>query len=330
MPEITDPPPRAVVNELAGLRAALDRDIPPRRLDHNLLVATWNIRAFGGLTEKWEATGDDSPKRDLRSLLAIAEIVSRFDVVALQEVRGNLKALRHMLKSLGEHWGLVLTDVTRGAAGNDERMAFLFDTRRIRMSGLACEVVLPPEWNGVDIGPDAALRQFARSPYAVSFLAPGRGYRRTFILVTAHIIYGDKPADRLGEMRAIAEWAASWANDVHAYDQSIMLLGDFNIDRKGDPNFDAFVSTGLRVPPELDEVPRTLAGTGKKAKFYDQIAWFTGEGEAPALGLTYSGQAGIFDFVGVLRPDLDTSDLSWRISDHYPLWVEFLTASHQG
>ena len=30
---------------------------------------------------------DDSPKRDLHSLLCIAEIVSRFDVVAVQEAK---------------------------------------------------------------------------------------------------------------------------------------------------------------------------------------------------------------------------------------------------
>jgi len=42
-----------------------------------------NIHAFGHLTEKWEFTEEDSPKRDLPSLLCIAEIVSRFDVIAI-------------------------------------------------------------------------------------------------------------------------------------------------------------------------------------------------------------------------------------------------------
>jgi hypothetical protein len=45
-----------------------------------------------------------TPKRDLHSLLSIAEIVSRFDVVALQEAKDNLKALRHLLKVLGPNW----------------------------------------------------------------------------------------------------------------------------------------------------------------------------------------------------------------------------------
>ena len=101
-----------VAAELAGLRAALDQAIPPKALDFNLLIATWNIRSFGNLTEKWHAETNDSPKRDLNALLSIAEIISRFDVIALQEVRGNIKALRHMLKVLGPDWSFTLTDVS--------------------------------------------------------------------------------------------------------------------------------------------------------------------------------------------------------------------------
>ncbi len=324
MAAVSDRPPAPVRKELEGLRAALDEVVPAKRLDHNLLVATWNLRAFGGLTERWEAGDDDSPKRDLRSLVAIAEIASRFDVVALQEVRGDLKALRHLLRSLGDHWGLILTDVTRGHKGNDERMAFLFDTRRLRLSGLAAELVLPEEWKGVALG-DRALRQFARTPYAVSFLAGGRGYRQTFILVTVHIVYGDDAGDRTPELAALADWAATMARDVNSYDQNLIVLGDFNIERAGDANYQAFVSTGLQVPAELVDFPRTLPGAGGKTTFYDQIAWFAGEGGVPALSLHYSGRAGIFDFVGHVYPQLSAQELSWRVSDHYPLWVEFLT-----
>ena len=88
MPEITDPPvvteppPEEVAADLERLRSALDESVPAKALDRNLLVATWNVRAFGDLTEKWVSSEEDTPKRDLHSLLCIAEIVSRFDVVA--------------------------------------------------------------------------------------------------------------------------------------------------------------------------------------------------------------------------------------------------------
>jgi hypothetical protein len=206
MPEIADstlvaaePPPEEVVADLARLRSALDEEVPAKALDRNLLIATWNIRAFGGLTEKWESSEDDTPKRDLHSLLSMAEIVSRFDVVAVQEARENLKALRHLVKVLGPNWGLSLTDVTEGAPGNGERMAFLFDTRRVVPSGLACEIVVPQEQLG-SIGPGALNRQFARTPYAVSF----RSGDKTFILVTLHVLYGEDEEERLPELKAIA------------------------------------------------------------------------------------------------------------------------------
>ena len=58
--------------------------------------------------------------------------------------------------------------MTRGDAGNGERMAYLFDTRRIQLSGLACELVVPKEELG-KIGTDALQEQFVRTPYAVGF-----------------------------------------------------------------------------------------------------------------------------------------------------------------
>ena len=143
MPHITDRPIKSISKELEFLKQDLDSKIPPKKLDRNILIATWNIRAFGNLTRKWISRGEDSPKRDLHSILCIAEILSRFDVIAIQEVKSNIRALRDTMKVLGNHWGLILTDVTRGSSGNGERMAYLFDTRRVQLSGLACELVVP-------------------------------------------------------------------------------------------------------------------------------------------------------------------------------------------
>jgi endonuclease/exonuclease/phosphatase family metal-dependent hydrolase len=320
MPTILDPPPARVAGELADLDERLDAEIPGRRVDRNLLIASWNLRAFGGLTEKWVAGDDDSPKRDLAGLRAIGQIVSRFDVIALQEVRGDLRALRRLLAWLnraGDTWGLLLTDVTRGAAGNDERMAFLYDTRRVKPSGLACELVVPPERD--DIEPGAFGRQFARTPYACSFYGAGD----TFILVTAHVLYGKNPTQRVGELRAIAGWLAEWAGSVNAYHQNLIVLGDFNIDRKDDPLYQAFTSTGLTVPAALHAVPRTIFGSPTD-RHYDQIAWFAeAKGRIPKLSLTPTGQAGSFRFTDIVHRHLTPAQMSWRVSDHLPLWVEF-------
>jgi endonuclease/exonuclease/phosphatase family metal-dependent hydrolase len=312
-----------VAKDMAELRRALDQAIPLKALDRNLLIATWNLKSFGGLTEKWNSTEEDSPKRDLQSVLAIAEVISRFDVIALQEVKGTLKALRHMLRALGSDYSFILTDVTKGQKGNDERLAFLFDARKVRLSGLAAELVVPQEqMTARDIEGDALEKQFARTPYAVSFWSGGR----TFILTTLHVLYGDNAKQRIPELKGIAQWLAEWAIQMSEWKHNLIALGDFNIDRKGDPLYNAFTSTGLTVPNDLHKVPRSIFDRpeDEKHKFYDQIAWFTGEHNVPALSLEYV-QGCHFDFTAhALRSrSLTNQELQWRVSDHFPLWVEF-------
>ena len=323
MIEVIDVPPQEIAEELKLLRDALDVTIPSKALDKNLIIATWNIRAFGDITEKWKAQESDSPKRDFHALRCIAEIISRFDVIAIQEARSNLKALRYLLQVLGESWGLILSDVTKGAPGNDERLAFLFDTRRMKLSGLACELVVPKEKLS-EISQDSLDKQFARTPYAVSFQSGDK----TFILVTLHVIYGKKASERAPELKAISEWLADWAKDVNAWGHNLIALGDFNIDRHGDKLYDAFVSTGLYVPDDMNEIPRTIFGSPKENKFYDQIAWFTGKDGTTALSLKYI-RGGSFDFTkNTLKTlNLTKNQLSWRVSDHYPLWAEFAMRS---
>ena len=313
---IYDELPIEVVENLAELREDLDMKVPSKELDRNLLIATWNIRGFGNFTRKWMSDEKDSPRRDLHSIFCIAEILSRFDVIAVQEVKGNLRALRDTLKLLGENWSMILTDTNNSASGNDERMAYLFDTRRVQLSGLAGEIVIPNEWVN---DPEKVLReQFVRSPYAVSF----RSGDKTFILVTVHIIYGKKSKDRINEIHGIARWLNDWAGDINAYDQNLIVLGDFNIDARGDLLDKTFLSEGLFVPEQLQTLSRSIFDA---TKYYDQIAWFnTADKKRPKLSLEFMG-AGNYDFVNTALRNrgLTKQKLSFMISDHYPLWSNF-------
>jgi endonuclease/exonuclease/phosphatase family metal-dependent hydrolase len=323
MPRVNDPPPAVVSQEIAALRAALARTIPAKRVDDNLLIATWNLKAFGGLTDLWTAGEVHSPKRDLRALRYIGEIIARFDVIAIQEVVGNLRALRHLLKLLnrdGDDWSFLMTDVSRGSAGNNERMAFVFDARRVRLSGLASELVVPPEWNV----PDRVLRQqFARTPYAVGF----RAGRETFVLTTLHVDYNARPGGRAEELAGIADWMDDWAQRESSWDHNLVVLGDFNIDRHGDELWQAFTSRGLTVPDDLHAVPRSIFDEpgDPRLRFYDQIAWFSArDRRRPALSLEFR-TAGGFDFVPYVYREtgLSRAAIQWRVSDHLPLWAEF-------
>lgn len=311
-------PPLEIRRDLEGLSADLDLRIPSKQLDRNLLLATWNIRAFGNLTRKWESGPDDSPKRDLHSILCIAQILKRFDLIAIQEVKANIRALRDTLKVLGDHWSMILTDVAKGDSGNGERMAYLFDRRRVKMSGLACELVVPNEWTG-RAEQEALDKQFVRTPYAVSFQAGDQ----TFILVTLHILYGNSSSERVGELRGIAQWLSDWAKDINAYHQNLIALGDFNIEERGDLLDRTFLSEGLFVPQALqnETVTRSIFD---RTKYYDQIAWFQGEGGHPKLSLEFV-HGGHYDFVdkALANRNISKQSLSYLMSDHYPLWAEF-------
>ena len=328
MPEITDAPPAWLNTELDTLRSSLNAQIPRKKsgANANILIATWNLRGFASVTRKWLSSDSDSPKRDLAGLLYIATIIQSFDVIAIQELKGNLRALRDILNFLGKDWSFLMTDITVGDQGNGERMAFIFDRRRVQPSGLAAEIVIPPEWldNEASLNAQSLKTQFARTPYAVSFKAGDQ----TFILVTLHVLYGDE-ADRVLELAALARWMQNWASKSHRWHHNLLTLGDFNTDRRGDTLWEAFTSTGLEAPPELNSVRRTLfstPGDTQSDKFYDQIAWFMDSRHKARLSMEYVSGGG-FDFLPFVYtqvdPALSKTSVSWRVSDHYPLWVEF-------
>ncbi|WP_034891659.1 endonuclease/exonuclease/phosphatase family protein [Gillisia sp. Hel_I_29] len=319
MATILDAPPDDIQKNIDLLNNDLDAHLPSKEIDKNLLIATWNIRAFGNYIRKWKSEEEDSPKRDMHSILCIAAIIKRFDVIAVQEVKANIRGLRDVMKLLGSHWSLILTDVTKGSSGNGERMAFIFDTRRVNLSGLACELVVPKEWLKGDISKNALEEQFVRTPYAVSF----KSCSQTFILVTLHIKYGKKSSERIQELKGIAQWLSDWAGDMNAYHQNLITLGDFNIDERGDLLDKTFLSEGLFVPDALQD-PLITRSIFNETKYYDQIAWFNNNSNVPNLSMDFL-RAGNFDFLSTAlrNRNLSKRSISFMLSDHYPLWTEF-------
>lgn len=303
--------PDFVVEDIIRLRRLLERiDFPVKTLDKNLIVGTWNIRAFGTIYPEW-TENSESPKRNRRAMACIAEIVRRFDVIAIQEVKRDTEGIRSLVNDyLGEHWGLILSDVTAGSKGNTERFGFVFDKRRVQPSGLAGEIVLPPTANGTSI------EQFDRTPYIVGFQAGSE----TFTLLTAHIRYGDVPEDRIPELSNLADFTATEIRDrarSGGEERNLVVLGDFNIDlREDNPLFQAFIQSGLVVPQGLMGLKTTY---GTEPKFYDQIAWFMGD-----LNLESTGRSGVIDFSDAVFREMSRRSMSYRISDHFPLWVELL------
>jgi hypothetical protein len=317
---------RRAAEGILRLRKTLKVDgVPARTVDETLLLATWNIREF------------DSAKygdRCTECFYYIAEIINHFDLVAVQEVREDLTALDRLQEILGGWWKYTVTDVTEGTAGNRERMAFLYDSRKVAFGGLAGEVVLP-EKKG------KRVLQFARTPFICGFKS---GWTK-FNLCTVHIYYGTAKAEdprRVQEIRDLAQFLAKRAKmppaqpagsngkpGQHSSEpENLILLGDFNIFDRADATMKALIDAGFTVPPELQEVP----GSNKaKDKHYDQIAFMT----RPArFGTT--GRAGVFDYYQSVFRDKDEKAYrslmgkakkynDWRtyqMSDHLLMWVE--------
>lgn len=267
---------RRTAERLLALREALEREIPERNIAGSLLLATWNIREFDS-----PSYGD---RRD-EPLYYIAEIIDHFDLVAIQEVRDNLDALERLMGFLGSWWKYLLTDVTEGTPGNRERMAFLYDSRKVRFGGLAGEVVIPPTKKGGETLEPA--KQLARTPFMVGF---GIDWFR-YMICTTHILYGeDDPEDpeRLEEIRLLAGFLADRAKEPYAWAKNMILLGDFNIYDTTDLTLRAITDAGFTIPEQLKGHP----SNAPKTKHYDQIAFVAPDLE-DRLQLY---EAGVFDF----------------------------------
>src|SRR5262245_66227872 len=100
----------------AGRLLAMRDGLEPlraRKSDGSLLLATWNIRDFDSNKFGW---GPRLPE----TFYYLAEMISCFDLVAVQEVNEDLGPFRKVMRLLGREWDYIVTDVTEGSGGNGE------------------------------------------------------------------------------------------------------------------------------------------------------------------------------------------------------------------
>jgi hypothetical protein len=158
------PARQRAIDRLLELRRQLREEIGPHKTSDSLLLATWNIRDFDSNKFK------HGPRLD-ESFHYVAEIIAAFDLVAVQEVNRELSALERLMHLLGPDWRYIVTDTTEGTGGNEERIAFVYDGRKVRFRNVAGEIVLPQGQKIVARGnpdEDADELQFARTPFTVA------------------------------------------------------------------------------------------------------------------------------------------------------------------
>lgn len=256
---------RAIKN-LKSLRKALFKDIKRKRDVGSVLLASWNLRDFD--SNKF----GHGPRLE-ESYLYLAEIISAFDLVALQEINRDLKPLKKLMARLGRRdWDYIVTDTTEGRGGNQERMAFVFNRHRISFANMAGEVVLP----GTD------TRQFARTPFVAAFQA---GWFK-FNLCTVHMYFGTGTTGKKKRVKEIENLAKFFSKRQDKETEDYILLGDFNIVGEDDDTMKALLDNDYTMPAQIMTVGTTLKGEHP----YDQIALKV---KNKMLEL---GDAGVFDF----------------------------------
>ncbi len=324
------------VEGIQRLRTQIQEQVPQRTVRDTLLLATWNIRDLGN-EDKRSAAGEERGERFEESYYYIAEIIAAFDLVALQEVN-TLESLEKVMRYLGPSWEYLTTDTKRGSGGNQERMTFVYDKRKVQFQNITGQIVLDSN----DSPP-----QFARTPFYAAFQA---GWFQ-FTLCTVHILYGDysNTTKRVAEIDRIAKFLTKRAKSTG---ENIIMLGDFNIIDRDDVTFKPLDDHGWYVP--LDYNTNVI-----KTKAYDQIAFHVDEDKLP------KPRGGTFDFFDsvfrddetdlyyqiagklgrpldpwdttafwtdrdlpreeqriLTRPEYYRSWRTWQMSDHMPLWAE--------
>lgn len=330
--DITPEDRKRTVEGIQRLRTQKKKEVPARTLKDTLLLATWNIRDFGNEDKRARDDGTGRPgPRLAESYYYIAEIISAFDIVAIQEIN-TLKALQAVMKILGPSWDYLTTDIKPDEEGNHERMTFVYDKRKIWFKNVAGQIVVEDT-------------QFVRTPFYAAFQC---GWFR-FSLCTVHILYGDWK-DTRERVREIDKIAGFLSKRTERTGENMILLGDFNILSQKDKTFKPLDDHGWTVPMAFKTNVR-------KNKEYDQIAFKT-KPEELKRGPS-KPNAGAFDFfVSVFRPEdwetyfhaaaatgrpMESWDntlrwpqedrmltreeyfeqwRTWQISDHMPLWIE--------
>ena len=286
--------------------------IPSSKIDETLNLATWNIRAFG------------KKARSSAAIHYIAEILGQFDLVSIVELQENLGDLKRVLSILGPEWRAVYSAVVPDAGGNGERLGFIYDRRAVSFNGLAA-VAVPPR---VKVGSEYLIqdRFWWRLPYLASF----RSGNFDFIIIAAHIKWGDKEADRKSELELLGKWVNDFRDSEQTTDRDLIVVGDFNIPSRTSPLFKAITQYGLQVPKALlkDEYGTNLA----KDKRYDQILQYS----SPIYPESFADVGGVLDFHiddGRIKelfptakfPKLTAAKYTFELSDHLPLWVQIRT-----
>ena len=257
-----------------------------------LVIANFNIQVFGvskaGKPVVMETLG---------------ETLTRFDLVAIQEIRDKsgraIKALEAKVDSLGRDYSVVIGP-RLGRTSSKEQYAFMY-----RTEALDCLASYTYD--------DTAEDRFHREPFIARFKVKNGDF--SFVLITLHT----DPDEATEEINALPDVVADAR--VHFADEpNILILGDLNADCAYYNEDDR--SSDLRSNKYKWLIPNAMdTNLARSACTYDRII-MTAETAPYATGL-----ADVFRFdqeFGLTKKEAKA------VSDHYPVFGLFKTSRTQG
>lgn len=256
---------------LKKLRRQLFAEIKGNRRPDSLIIGSWNIKHFDG-----------GRPRLPESFHYIAEVIDHFDICALQEIK-NGWAIEKVMELLGSDWDYFINDSSDVGRGNHERMAYLYNTKKVRFRNLIGELTF-------DQRTLTGVEPVSRTPFFASFKA---GWFR-FTLCSAHIVSKDEAGrpSRAEEISLITKELAARAEKER---EIYIFLGDMNTDNRQHEAFKMFAQNGFDVP---DFPPSNSTGE----KFFDLIAFAGPDNVSKRL------RHNVFDFFDSVFTDAEHSD----------------------
>ena len=337
-PDMLKSEKKRTIERLLELREGLRNDVTMKKADNNLLLASWNIKEFGHTTQ-----------RLAEAYFYIAEILSSFDLIVIQEVKSSLKDLYIVTSILGSDWSYIINDITEGDEGNSERSAYIYNKKRVEFAGLAGEITL---WD--DLTKNYDIKQLKRTPYITGFKS---GWK-TFSIICLHLQPGNSDDDvsyRRTEVKLLLKAIEEKILKGRFWNDNIILAGDFNLYEgpdKDNPTIDMITNAGFKEVESLKGKDTNASQT----EAYDRL--FLRSNEYFTLGKNDLNKenGGVFNpFNYVYKTDEEltyknymkqhyTGDQNlddptklkkyyqhpWRknqVSDHFPIWAELIIDS---
>jgi len=245
-------------------------------------IASFNIQVFG-----------EKKLADPRVAGLLAQIIRRFDVVAIQEIHSKTEFLPQfvdLVNATGRHYDSALGP-RLGRSDSKEQYAFIFDTASIEMDRSALYTVADPD--------DLLHREPLVGWFRVR--GPPQDQAFTFSLVNIHT----DPDETDKELDALADVFRAVRDDGRGEDD-VIVLGDLNVD-------DHHLGR-LGQLPNIYWAVSGVATNTRGTKQYDNIVF------SSLATSEYSGRWGVFDMI---REFNLTVDEALELSDHMPVWAEF-------